>query len=319
MIGFNVPPAQVGGVVPNSPAQVAGLQTGDEIWTYDGKRQYDWTKVQLNVALSGEGEKTPIEVKRKVDGKEQIVPLTITPRREREDSRGFLSLGIYPPRQLAIPKDAEKDPRVTAELVPAEQLAMNPGDTIVAIDGRPVNVKDYVALDQAVQASFGREIALTVKDKDGKQRTEKITPQFAPFFGSSEFHLLGMMPRAEIAAIEPDSSARNKLLPGDAVKTLTVGGDDVNNPTIEELVERLKAAGEKGAAVRMIVVRDGKEQEVTDLKPNIRLQTGGKGLGIRPGMDADHAVVGGVVNDSAAATAGITPGSTILKVNGQDV
>jgi regulator of sigma E protease len=69
----------------------------------------------------------------------------------------------------------------------------------------------------------------------------------------------------------------------------------------------------------MIVVRDGKEQEVTDLKPNIRLQTGGKGLGIRPGMDADHAVVGGVVNDSAAATAGITPGSTILKVNGQDV
>jgi len=203
--------------------------------------------------------------------------------------------------------------------VPADQLAMNPGDTIVAIDGRPVSVKDYVALDQAVQASFGNEIALTVKDKDGKQRTEKITPQFAPFFGSTEFNLLGMMPRAEVAAIEPDSSARNKLIPGDAVKTLTVGGDDVNNPTIEKLVERLKAAGEKGATVKMVVVREGKEQEFDGLKPNIRLQTGGKGLGIRPGMDADHAVVGGVVTDSAAASAGITAGSTIRKVNGQAV
>src|SRR3954468_19250123 len=55
MIGFHVPPATVGAVVPLSPAQQAtaerpednGLRVGDRILTVDGKPQRDdWTKVQ---------------------------------------------------------------------------------------------------------------------------------------------------------------------------------------------------------------------------------------------------------------------------------
>ena len=318
MIGFNVPPAQVGRIVPNSPAQAAGLRVGDEIWTYDGKRQYDWTKVQLNVALSGEGEKTPMEVKRIVDGKEQIVPLTITPRRDRDDSRGFLSLGIHPPRQLAGLKEGEMIADA-AELVPADAIAIKPGDTITAINGRPVDPKDYPALDRAVQSSFGKPIALTVKARDGAERTVEIRSEFASPFGGGTFHLLGMMPRAEVASIEPNSSARNKLKPGDAIAGLTVAGDPFPHPSVERLVEKLRAAGDSGATVDVTVVRDGQTQEIKGLTPNIRLPSGGKGLGIGMGYDEQHAVVGGLVKDSPADQANVLAGSTVLQVNGKDV
>jgi regulator of sigma E protease len=321
MIGFNVPPAKIGGIVSASPAQAAGVRVGDEIWTYDGKRQYDWTKVQLNVALSGEGEQTPLEVKRRVDGEEKLVKLTIVPRRDREGSRGFLNLGIYPPRELAGVKDKEKiaDDGKLAELVPAEQLAMNPGDTIVAINGEPVDVKDYPRLDRAVQSSYGAEVILTVKDKTGKERAVTVRPQFAAPFGTATFNLLGMAPRATVAAIEPGSSARGKLRPGDAVASLSVAGDPFPHPTVDKLVERLKAAGEKGDKVDMTVVRDGQTLTVTGLEPNLRLQTGGKGLGIGPGFDGNHAIVGGIVSGSPAEQLGVLPGSTVVGVNGKDV
>lgn len=318
LIGFNVPPAEVGGIVAGSPAQVAGLRVGDEIWTYDGKRQYDWTKVQLNVALSGEGEKTPIEVKRTVDGVEKIIPLTIVPRRERDDSRGFLNLGIYPPRQLAGIKDAEIVAGA-ADRVPADTLAIKPGDTIVAIDGKPVDVKDYPSFDRAVQSSFGADIVLMVRNRDGAERTERFRPQFAPPFGDATFNLLGMVPRADVAGIEADSSARGKLRPGDAIAALSVAGDPLANPSVEKLVERLRAAGQAGTTVDVTVVRDGQTVEIKGLTPNVRLQTGGKGLGIRPGFDEDHAVVGALVKDSAAEQASVLPGSLITQVNGKEV
>lgn len=318
MIGFNVPPARVGGIVAGSPAQVAGLRVGDEIWTYDGKRQYDWTKVQLNVALSGEGEKTPIEVKRTVDGVEKIIPLTIIPRRERDDSRGFLSLGIYPPRQLAGVKDAEIVPGA-AERAPADTLAIRPGDTIVAIDGKPVDVKDYPSFDRAVQSSLGSDIVLTVRNRDGAERTERFRPQFAPPFGDATFNLLGMVPRADVAGIEADSSARGKLRPGDAIAALSVAGDPLANPSVEKLVERLRAAGQAGTTVDVTVIRDSQTVEIKGLTPNVRLQTGGKGLGIRPGFDEDHAVVGALIKDGAAEQASVLPGSLITQVNGKAV
>ena len=319
MLGFNVPPAKIGGIVPNSPAQVAGLRVGDEIWTYDGKRQYDWTKVQLSVALSGAGERTPIEVKRVVDGQEKIVPLTIVPRREREDdSRGFLSLGIYPPRQLAGLKEGEI--RADAPDVPEDVLAVKPGDTITAINGQPVDVKDYGRLDQALQASYGRPVTLTVRDRAGAERDVQIRGEFAAPFGDGNFHLLGMMPRAEVASVDRSSSAFDKLEPGDAIASLSVAGDPFPHPTVKKLVEKLRAAGESGAPVDVTVVRDGKElPPVTGLTANVRLPTGGKGLGIGTGFDEDHAVVGGIVPDSAAEQANVLPGSTVQQVNGADV
>ena len=128
-----------------------------------------------------------------------------------------------------------------------------------------------------------------------------------------------MMPRADIAGVEEGSAARGKLRPGDAIASISVAGDSFPNPTVEKLVERLRAAGEKGATVDATVVRDGKIEEFKGLTPNVRLQTGGKGLGIAPGYDENHAVVGGLVRDSAAEQAGVQAGWEIQKVNDKEV
>jgi len=128
-----------------------------------------------------------------------------------------------------------------------------------------------------------------------------------------------MMPRADVAGVEEESSARGKLRPGDAIVSLSVAGDQFSNPTVDKLVEKLKAAGEKGATVDLSVQRDGKVEEIKGLTPNVRLRTGGKGLGISPGFDEENAVVGGVVQDSAAARAGVIAGYSVTQVNGKGV
>src|SRR5687768_4840048 len=96
MMGFRVPPAKVGNVLPGSPAQLAGLRVGDQILKLNGKPQYnDWTKINLNVALAASGEPIPLEVERVVDGQKQVLSLTVRPVKGSGPGRGeFVGLGI---------------------------------------------------------------------------------------------------------------------------------------------------------------------------------------------------------------------------------
>src|SRR4051812_14604320 len=104
LMGFNVQPAQVGSVIPYSPAAnatrldgtPAPLMPGDRILMYDDKWQHDFTKITLNVALSGQGN-VPMYVRR-LDGTEER--LNVTPDRMEGESSGFLMIGVGPPFEL---------------------------------------------------------------------------------------------------------------------------------------------------------------------------------------------------------------------------
>ena len=326
LIGFRVAPAEVGGIVPSSPAQEAGLRVGDKIWTYDGTRQYDWNKILLNVALSGEGEQVPMEVKRVVDGREQVVPLTITPRRERADSHGLLSLGIYPPRSLEGPSEKDKlvdDLNKLAELFGKDTLALQPGDEITAVNGQAVKAGDYPRFDAALQGSYGAPVQITVTNKNGGTRTVEAHPRFAQPFGAADFNLLGMVPRAAVESIMPNSPARGKLRPGDVIANITVGSDPAPNPSQTILRGRLNKAGQNGQAVDIVVLRnvDGKETELTfsGLRPELRVDRDTRGLGIGLGYSGSRAVVADAVEGSPAAVAGIGNGAQVTQVNGKPV
>ncbi len=150
LIGFRVQPAVVGSVAPGSPAQhatlvngtPAPLQVGDRILYYDGKYQHDFTKITLNVALSGAG-KIPMYVQR-VNGERQH--LLVVPR--ASDLEGnFIALGIGRPEELeAVSKeDAPALDEINGpdSMLPPESLLLKPGNVITAVNGEAVKVNEY--------------------------------------------------------------------------------------------------------------------------------------------------------------------------------
>ncbi len=329
--GFNVQPAQVGSIIPHSPAAnatkldgtPAPLQVGDRILMYDGKWQHDFTKITLNVALSGEGD-VPMYVRR-LDGKEER--LNIRPEQAEGDLNGFLMIGVGPPVEL---RGLDNDREVDAEIrknpslyVPDEYMAVQPGETIAAINGEPVKIEEFWKLHQALQAAEGAPVTLTVMQKDKSPKEKVIHPRFSdPHpFGSVPLNFAGMVPRAVVDQVNTNSSAKGKLLPNDVVLAMTFSADQATaaNPTVAEVRSRLEKAGKTEQAVDFKVLRDGKEVEIKGLLPNVRIAKGVKGLSIALTIDDDHPVVADTLEKSAAHAAGIPAGATITAINGEAV
>jgi regulator of sigma E protease len=319
-IGFDVPPPMVGAVQSGSPAQQAGVKVGDRVVSFDGVYQHDFTKISMNVALVQEDQPVQMVVQ-SPDGTQR--PLTVTPRRSQDDTSGFLRLGIEPalelrgidPKKLPPGWDDDRD------LVPSDFFAIQPGETITAINGEAVGVKDFYKLDRALQSSFGKPVVLSV-DGPGGQRQVSIQPVFAPEFGSTSLDFAGMVPRAQVETIFENSSARGKLQPGDVVLSLTIkpANDTYTNLSLDELRERLLNASKSDSSVDLEVLRGDKTVKIEGLTAQTKLSDSGKrGLGISEGYDGQHAVVGAVTKDSTAERAKIPDGATILSINQQPV
>lgn len=321
-MGFHVPPARVGGMYPDSPAQRAGLQVGDYIETLDGKTQFDFTKVGLNAALMEPDVTVPINVIR--DGKH--IHLEIKPERLKSEAKEFVAMGIEPYHDLRGLSDAvvEDDPKLN-ERVLMESLAVKPGELITQIDGQPVAPDDYTKFDSIVQSSFGKPIVLTVKAVDGVTRQETIHGHFLDPFSAGSFHLIGMVPRALVENVLADSPARGKLLPGDVIQGAFYANNDAVTapPTREELTSFLKDAGAKAQKVSMNVVRrvNGVDTSVAieGMQTGMKLEGGGRGLGIVLGYDENHAVVAQAMKDTPAGRASIPRGASITSIDGQSV
>jgi regulator of sigma E protease len=327
LIGFDVPPPVVGAVLPNSPAQHAGVKVGDRIVEFDGKVQRDFTKIQLNVALVHEGEAVPLLVEHP-DGKRET--LTITPTRSDADTTGFLQLGITGSAQLEGTDNKHEievvDLKEEKELDPPDVYAVGPGEKIVAINGEKIDPNDkkqlqsFWKLNDAVQQSGGKPVTITVSD--GKTTHDsQIVPRFMPpFSGSVSF--AGLQPRAVINSITENSNARGKLAPGDIVQSVTVGTDVTHNPSQEALFNILHSAGDNDAKVQLVVLRGDKTITISDLT-TIKLGNGKRGLGVQLDCDGTHAVLGGVVRDSSADKAGVaisdSSDTTITSLGGQPV
>ena len=329
-IGFNTSPPLVGSVQAGSPAQAAGLAPGDRIIAVDGSRPSNFEKVAMAVALSG-GEPFKIQY-RKPDG--SVETREVTPRASAEN-QGFQSLGVMASPSLRGPAaDADLSDLKKGE-VPAALFDLKPGEAIVAVNGKPVHPvgptgrqkpgtaepDEYYKLADAVQASGGKAVSVTVEGPDGKRRDESVQPYFAPPFGGAELNFAGLMPRATIVGVEPDSPALGKLKVGDVVLSLRdENTQDMISPlTGKELAAALGRAGAGGYKVGLTVERGGKAlPPIGGLTPNVRLGPGKWGLRIGLGYD-DAAVVGGVLPDSAAAKANLPAGATLVSVGGKSV
>jgi regulator of sigma E protease len=334
LIGLKAPSPIVGSVLSGSPAQKAGLQVGDQVWSMDGVRQHDFTKIALNTALLKEGEGVPLEYYR--PGVQGLQKTTIKPERSEPDKKAFLSIGIRQSQSLygLDPKEVSdedfKKLTDTTQFLPDESK-IKPGERIVAVQGQAVvsdaTHNDYYVLDRALQASDGKPVTVTVEGRDGKQREEQINPALErPFELIKNPNFAGMEPRPRVEGVPAEtSSVKGKLLPGDVIIRLKGEKVDLEEfPGVDMLKRVADKAYQAGNKLTVTVLRNGEVVDVTGIEPRTKTdkdpETGKDrhGLGIQLGYDLT-AVVSLVEADSPAKKAGIPDGAKIVAVDGEPV
>jgi regulator of sigma E protease len=331
LIGYPVPPARVGGVLSQSPAlqtvNSQGLRTplvsGDQILSINGKRTIgDFTKIALGIALSEEGQTIPVVVKH-LDGSEET--LLAKPGRPGDDPRALLALGILPPSELAgiDPKSADDDwdaAEMQKTMMP-DTLALGPGELITQINAQNVAQSDYWKLDQALAASNGDPVDLTIRTATGSIVHRSILPHMQGAFGKDPLDFMGLIPRAMVNMVQDDSPALGQLKPGDIILSIDGGGDRLSNPSPEQLRQVLTEAGDKKLPVDLTVLSLGDNQphQITGIVPSVRIGNGKIGLGIGIGYyDERHLVVAQVLPDSSAAGK-IPAWATLTAINNQPI
>jgi regulator of sigma E protease len=327
LVGFQVKPPVVGSVQPGSPAQQAykivdgktvtvGLQPGDRVLYLDNKYQSDWEKIQLNTALLPGGS-IPVYVEH-ADG--HTDHLTIVPAKSA-DSSDFFRLGIMPSYELTgLSKDEELG--APTDLLMPDVTLVGKGDVITQIAGQNVKPNEFWKLPDALQKAAGKPLPITIRSADGKTRIAQVHPHFMENFGSTPINFAGLLMRMQVQSVLPDSPYKGIIKPGDVFVSFSdpaPGGDRAATSTHDELIKWLDLAGQNHHGLTITVLRDGKQTELHDIKPTVHLAPGRYGIGVGLGMDEQHPVVAGTLENSPAAAAKVPAGARITAVNGQSV
>ena len=170
MVGVRVLVPQVGEVLVDSPAAVAGIRPGDEIVAIDGTATPGWQAVNMALLSPiGESRALAVAVRQGADGavREREVMLNnwLSGQEQPDPLR---SLGVVP-YTLTIPA-------VLGQLTDdgaAARDGLRPGDRVVDVDGEPVS--DWMHFVSLVQNSSERPMRLLI-ERDGVQQDLVLTP-----------------------------------------------------------------------------------------------------------------------------------------------
>ena len=227
----------IGYVAPDSPANAAGLQVGDDIKKVDGHEVRRWGGMGSDSVVwqivRSEGETIPIEVERNVNGEKQRVvlhPKPVVPETSFWTRKGLREIKIAP---RLTPVIAKVEPGT-----PAAEAGMQSGDAIVAAQGRPIyNPED---LSAAFGAHPGEAVRLTV-ERDGK----RIDLQPLQVRAAIILNVSKGMPAAE-AGLKPND------------RVLALNGNPVTSAT--KLSEAVRGGGTK--PMTLTVEHHGKRRDV---------------------------------------------------------
>lgn len=154
---------EIGQVAENSPAAAAGIQKGDRIVSYDGKRTYILEDVIQFLYIS-KGEPAVVEIKR---GEDTFVR-ELKPVKHPES--------MEPKIGVSLASDTEADSNIIKALspgMPAEQMGLMVGDRIVEINGSQVDSGDRLV--ELVKANGMKELHLKAR-RDGADVYVDLTP-----------------------------------------------------------------------------------------------------------------------------------------------
>jgi len=159
---FSEGEAIVGLVDAGSPAETAGIRTGDRIVEIAGKNQPNWEEVEARVMTNG-GLTIPIAVNR--DG--NVVRTSLTPVKQGKNEAGYS--GMQPKLRVTnIIGNVQEDS-------PAKKAGLMPKDEIIGVNG--VQLKDSQAgVSEMIQKLTEQTFPLTIL-RDGKTLEVNVTPQ----------------------------------------------------------------------------------------------------------------------------------------------
>jgi regulator of sigma E protease len=151
------PRAMLGVPDSDSPAQAAGLRSGDRITALAGRPIEDWNELDRAYAAAPPGGPVAVAVERGAEGAPERIELEIP-------ALGDLgALGVLPANVLVSGVSADS---------PAERAGMRQGDLVISVDGAPVT--SFQSFAETVRASGGRTLAVAYA-REG--RTERVSIQ----------------------------------------------------------------------------------------------------------------------------------------------
>jgi serine protease Do len=170
--------ALVADVVPGSPADVGGIESGDVILSFDGHPVEESHELPLIVANAPVGENAKVVVERR--GKEKTLTVRISeldsdsrettaPRAVRDKTQWGLQLQNMAPqlgRQLGLGNDEGILIAGVQPESPAERAGLRRGDVILEVNRVPVSSVEEAASE--FREKDGDAILLTVKRREGR-------------------------------------------------------------------------------------------------------------------------------------------------------
>lgn len=322
LIGINLTPAVVGGVVPDSPAARAGLKAGDEIIEVAGESDnLDFSNIGIAAALSGRDEKVGLRVRHE-DGSEEDLSLVA----EQLPGEPLKAFGIFLPRNLTIARLSEEDANDFYS-----KTGLLAGDTIKSVDGR--DVQSSWELEEVILNSLKPVVTLAAERIGDSGEAELVKSQIRLHWRladsndiESEYelsHIYSMVPRMRIITVSDElaSSVDNteaSLQPDDVV--LAVG--DVENPTYKQMRDITEEHEDKELPVKVLRTdADGSEKTVTvTVKPRRSADNDRVMIGLGLVLDAEHPVVAKTINaEGGPEKLQIPGGATITAVDGTPV
>jgi regulator of sigma E protease len=164
-VGRPVWPPVIGRVAADSPAAMAGLQTGDAIVRVDGRSVSHWEDLEREIAASG-GRPLRLTVGRAGGTQDVVATPRLTEVRDPifKDPRPAWELGAGPQLQPQIGSVNSGSP--------AEKAGLKTGDVVVAVAGAPVFTPEE--LMQAIQRRAGQTFEVAV-DRDGRRTPLRVT------------------------------------------------------------------------------------------------------------------------------------------------
>ncbi len=179
-VGLPVTEPVIGAPAPDSPAQAVGLLPRDRIQAVNGSPVRDWGDLFSSLRRSSGA------------------PLTLTVARQERT----LELRVTPVRRTVVVQGLAPQIRRVTEGHAAAAAGLMPGDKILAIEGKPVQV--WSDLQDVIYESAGRTLMLRIK-REGETVEVPVTPRRSRLPGDPsgrEVGLIGVEPIYEVVRTE---------------------------------------------------------------------------------------------------------------------